>query len=163
MYKPFIHTTCEPPGKRMLAYGSHRPIMLFRFRRHPTLKRAALAGLARDLDVAAHHGEKAMADGEAEPRAAVLARRRSIRLGEWLKQAFQLLGGHADAGIGDDEAVPGPAVRRLRISLEPYIALMREFARIAEQIQQDLAQLRHVDLQHPIRHHCLQRVAAALH
>ena len=64
-----------------------------------------------DRDVAAHHLAEAPADREAQARAAVLARRRGVGLGERLEEPAHLLRRHADAGVGDRERHPVAAVR----------------------------------------------------
>src|SRR5262249_13916716 len=73
----------------------------------------AFARLARHGHVAAHHARELAGDSEAEPRAAVAARRQGIGLGEILKKFCQLLRCHTDAGIGNRKLDPVAAVRHL--------------------------------------------------
>jgi len=70
-------------------------------------KVAAAARLAVDADRAAHELDEAGADRQPEPRAAVLAARRGIDLGERLGEPLALLGRQSDAGVADAEAQPG--------------------------------------------------------
>ncbi len=52
---------------------------------------------------AAHHLAQAFAHRQSQPRAAVLARGRSVHLGEGLEQPVQPVGRDADAGIAHGE------------------------------------------------------------
>ena len=78
---------------------------------------AALRELAGDGDVAAHHAAQPAADRQAEPGAAVLARRLGLRLHERLEQAADLLRRHADAGVGHFERHERAAVVIVRSDL----------------------------------------------
>ena len=74
------------------------------------------------------------------PRSPELACDRCIRLGKRIEYAFELLRGHADAGVsdGDHEAV-GFALPA-SFGSEADQALFGEFRRIAQQVEYDLAQ-----------------------
>ena len=70
----------------------------------------ALALLALDPDVAAHHFRELAADGEAEAGAAEAARGRGVDLRERLEEAVDLVRRNADAGVPDgkeNEVVAG--------------------------------------------------------
>src|SRR5262249_13324063 len=99
----------------------------------------ALARLARHRHVAAHHSRELARDGKAEPRPAVAARGQGIRLGEGLEQLCLLFGGHADAGIRDRKLDPVAPVRHLAHP-QGNLALFRELAGIAQEIEQNLLQ-----------------------
>ena len=62
------------------------------------------AGRGFDADAAAHHFHQLLADGEAQARAAVLARGRSVGLRELVEDAGLRFGADADAGVADLEA-----------------------------------------------------------
>src|SRR5437660_1618284 len=66
-------------------------------------KGRALSRSALDGDPAAEHLAEMLRDGEPEPCAAILSRRRQIGLTECLKQPALLLIGHADPGIAADQ------------------------------------------------------------
>ena len=81
---------------------ARRHLGLAEARREP--ERAALAGLARHPDLAAHQLRQPLGDGKAEPGAAIFARGRGVGLLEGLEQPPDLLLGEADAGVADREA-----------------------------------------------------------
>ena len=60
-----------------------------------------VAGLRRDVDLAAEQARDLAGDREPEPRAAVAARRRPVGLLERLEDQLQLVVGDPDAGVGD--------------------------------------------------------------
>jgi hypothetical protein len=97
----------------------------------------ALAQLARHSHVAAHHARELAGDGKAEPRPAVAPRGQGIGLGEILEQFRLLFGGEADAAIGDGKLDPIASIRHFAHP-QRDIALFRELAGIAQQIEQDL-------------------------
>jgi hypothetical protein len=106
----------------------------------------ALARVARHDDIAAHHARELAGDCKAEASAAKALRGRGIGLGELLKQLCLRLGRHPDTAVGGSELdlaafIGYPA--RLQLDL----ALLRELARIGQQIQQDLPQPQRVDRQ----------------
>ena len=67
------------------------------------MEAAAAMRLALDPDVAAHQRDELCRNRESQPRAAVPARRRPVRLCERLEDRVLLLPGDADAGIDDAE------------------------------------------------------------
>ncbi len=103
----------------------------------------AEARSARDValhgDVAAHRLDDALADGEAEPRAAAAAR--AVDLAEGLEQRGDRIGRDADAGVADLEgdACPGAAGRHRREAQRDAAAL-GELDRVADEVQQHLLQ-----------------------
>ena len=67
-------------------------------------------------------------------------RRRGVGLHEFLEQTADLLGAHADAGVGDGELDPRSAgIFDLRYA-QHHLAGLGEFAGVAQQVEQDLAQ-----------------------
>ena len=81
-------------GRRLHGKGEMKCRPLLRHAFHPHL--------------AAHHFNQALADGQAETRAAILARGRGVNLAERLEQAGQAVDGNADAGVAHGEVeVPG--------------------------------------------------------
>ena len=72
---------------------------------------AALAFLAVDGDLAAHHVHQIFGDGHAQARALDAADRAGILAGEGLKDMLLELRAHADAVVLDAELVVGKAVR----------------------------------------------------
>ena len=78
----------------------------------------ALARLALDRDITAHHLTEPPANHEPKARAAVLARRGRGRLGKLLEQLAHLLGRHADAGVGDRKRDPVAAVLLSLVSID---------------------------------------------
>src|SRR5574341_2193705 len=77
-----------------------------------------LARGALDRDVAPHQPAEFPADGQAQARAPVLARRRGIGLRELLEQLLHLLGGHPDAAIPHAEGDPASPGSRLAGDLQ---------------------------------------------
>ncbi len=67
------------------------------------MKRAALTNFALDPDPAAHQLDELRRDCQTQPRAAVLARRRAVRLRECLEDHTLLFGRNADAGVTHGE------------------------------------------------------------
>ena len=80
-------------------------------------ERRALALSAADLDTPTHQLDQLLADGQAEPGAAVAARHRLVGLHEGGKQARQLVRSDADAGVahleGDATGALRPCAARL--------------------------------------------------
>src|SRR5690606_41521883 len=68
------------------------------------MERAAVPDAALHPDVAMHQMDKSRGDGQAEPRAAETARGRGIRLFEFAKNHFLLLGRNSNSRIADREA-----------------------------------------------------------
>ena len=101
-------------------------------------KDRALAGLARHRHIAAHNAGELASDGKTKAGAAETLRGRGIGLGELLKQLRLLLRRHADAGIGDRELDEAAAIAHLACR-KLDLALLRELARIAQQIEQNSA------------------------
>src|SRR5205085_11647449 len=106
-------------------------------------ERRADARLARHADLAAEQPRDLAADGEAEARAAVLARGRCIGLLERLEDDALLLLGDADAGVDDAEGDDArSAVERVvsrrppprhRLDPQRHAPLLRELEGVAEQ------------------------------
>src|SRR5262249_9641390 len=96
-----------------------------------------LARLACHCHIAAHHPRELAGDGKAQPRSAVAARCEGICLGEILEQFRLLLRCHADATIRDRKLDPVASIRHLAYS-QGDLALFRELAGIAQEIEQNL-------------------------
>ena len=96
----------------------------------------ALPRRALDLELAAHAADQPVADRQAQARAAELRAR--SRLTKRLKDRAQVLGFDPDAGVDDVEAEPP---RRPRTDPQLDVALRRELDGVAEQVEEDLAQV----------------------
>src|SRR5207245_2532631 len=103
-----------------------------------------------ESDLAAEELRELARDGEAEARAAVLARSRAVGLLERLEDDLLLLGRDADAGVahleGDDMlgglqrlGVRRPA-RDRRADRDRHVADVRELERVRQQVLDDLLQ-----------------------
>ena len=95
----------------------------------------ALAGIAGDGDVAAHHARQLARDGKAEARAAELARGGAIGLREHGEQLGLHFLRHADAGIADfhgNEIIPALDARRADRDFDA--ALVGELDRVGDQV-----------------------------
>ena len=102
---------------------------------------AAHADLAFHPDAAVHQFHQLLRDGQAQTRAAVLAGSGTVGLGETLEDEPELVLGDADAGIGDGEAETSrPVVFGIRLDPHFEPALVGELDRVAEQVDEDLAQ-----------------------
>ncbi len=81
--------------------------LVFLFRSDPEprseMEGAAYARFALSPDGAVHHLNQAFGDRESKAGAAILSRRRSVRLRERLEQPGALLGCHADASVANGE------------------------------------------------------------
>ena len=117
-------------------------------RRQPHREGRARTGAARDGDVAAHHLAEDLADGKSEARAAVFARGGCFGLRERLEESCQLLWRHADAGISHREGDQVSGGRRRAACGKRDGAARRELAGIGQQIEEDLADPRHVGADH---------------
>ena len=102
---------------------------------------AALAQDAGDADGAPHELRQALADGEAQAGAAVLAGGRVVALEERGKEPLHHIGPHADAGVphlhAEDDLV---AVLRLGPHPDLHGALVGELQGIVHEVGEDLAQ-----------------------
>ena len=112
---------------------------------------AALARRALDRDLAAEQATDLAADRQTEARAAVLAAGGAVGLLERFEDHAQLVGGDADAGVGDRKGDDGRAralsasfrdsSRRSRARCSaPRRRWSRELERVRQQILQDLLQ-----------------------
>ena len=108
---------------------------------HREVERAPPADLALQPDLPAHHLDQPGRDRQAQPRAAVLAGGRSVRLGEGLEELLLLVGGDADARVADGEVqadlLLGP---RLHIDAKHDLAPLGELDGVAHQVDDDLAE-----------------------
>ena len=112
---------------------------------------AALAGFTLYPDAAAHHAHQLARDCQPETGAAVVARRRYIRLREGIKDHHLLVAGDADTRIGDgevqtDASVAGcllrgaVVIRLIDGDLHKDLTFMGELDGIAQQVHQHLLQ-----------------------
>ncbi len=102
---------------------------------------AALARLALDINFSAHERNHLERDGQAQSRAAVFACDGTVRLLEGLEKFSALIGRHADAGVLDGETQQGfRFVREFRADLHDDLAGLREFHRVADEVEHDLTQ-----------------------
>src|SRR5690606_2799671 len=100
-------------------------------------RRGAVAELAFEAERSAMQLGEGFADGQAKPRAAMLARARIVNLSKGLKHLVDLLGWNADARIGNRQfeiAVPGKPDRHVDAAVR-----RGEFRRVREQVEHDLA------------------------
>ena len=106
------------------------------------MEAAAVARLALDPDAPAHQFDQLRGDGQAEPRAAVAARRRRVGLHEGAEDLPLLVGRHADAGVRHGE-LRDRAVSRQHgptRDVDDDLALLGELDGVADQVDDDLAQ-----------------------
>ncbi len=111
-------------------------------------ERAAFAGGRLDMDLAAEQARDLAADRQAEPRAAIAAARRPVRLLERLEDHAQLVRGDPDARVHDREpdhvggvreGLAGELATRRRLGdPEDDSARLGELERVREQVLQDL-------------------------
>ena len=105
------------------------------------MKRGAAARLALEPDAAAHHLHQAPRDRQPQAGAAVAARGRAVGLRERVENRRLPVGGHADAGVGDldmQDRIGRGALRK--IQPHDHLALLGEFDRVADQVDQHLLQ-----------------------
>ena len=89
-------------------------------------------------------------DAKPEPRAAVLARGARVRLLERGEDRRNALGRDPDARIGHANAI-GSVRDRIRVDGDGHAAGVRELHRVADEIDEHLAQLRRIRLNRPHR------------
>src|SRR3569833_2191121 len=99
-----------------------------------------MAGRTLDTQGTVHSFDKPLGNGEAEARAAKLARRRGIGLLEVAEDARLVLGRQPDAGVANAETNAVALERRL--DDDGDTAGFGELPGVARQIQQNLAQPR---------------------
>ena len=99
------------------------------------------AGPALEGDVAVHQARQLLADRQAQARAAELAGRRGVGLGEDLEQLRLLLLADPETGVRHRELqrrdLQGLAQRA---DLDPHLAFLGELQAVGNQVGQDLAQ-----------------------
>ena len=108
---------------------------------------AADPDLAGHADPAAHQLGQPLADRQAETGAPVAARRRGVDLAERLEEPAEPVGRDADAGVPDGEGQLGErprAVRTVGRHRQDHLAPLGELDRVREQVQEHLAEARHV-------------------
>jgi hypothetical protein len=119
---------------------------------HGEPEHAAASGPRLHADPAAHQLGQSLRDREPQPRAAILARRRAVGLAERLEDGLGLVGGDADAGVGDGELEPDAAAKLLAGAHADHdLALIGELYGVADQVGEDLAEARGV-AEHCVRH-----------
>ena len=97
---------------------------------------------------AAHHGHQMADDGKPQASALVTPGRGDIGLGKAVENGLDLVPGDADAGIPNDEpemAIPdrpflGVGQQPVGLDGQDHTARVRELDRVADQIDEDLAQ-----------------------
>ncbi len=101
----------------------------------------APAGFAAHIHFAVHHPDQLPGDDQAQPGAAMLARRAGIGLGEGLEEALPGGGFDADPGVDhrETQAYMLVGVFELR-DFERHLTALRELHGIAQQVQQHLPQ-----------------------
>src|SRR5439155_9886926 len=104
--------------------------------RHLDGEGGPFARLAFDAHIAAHHLAKMTRNRQTKTTAAVLARRRGIRLRERLEQFVHLVLGHANARVADAEDEMSDAIAALSLDLQGNRSLVRKFALVAEEVEQ---------------------------
>jgi len=109
---------------------------------------AADIRLAGDADIAAHQMYQPLADGESQASSAVLAGHRAIRLFEGVEQPLLLRGRHADAAVLNLET-HHHALLMVGDATHPQVngAGGGKLDRVADQIEQDLAETQRVAAQ----------------
>ena len=91
-----MRATARPPGRRDRG-GTRHSWRGPKDEAGGDVKSAAGADLALDPDLAAHHTGQLLSDRQAQAGAAILPRRRAVRLNKGLKHRRQLVGRDADA------------------------------------------------------------------
>ena len=104
---------------------------------------AAHAQLALDTNAPAHQLHQLARDGGAQAGAAETPAHRGIGLGEGIEDAFEAIGGDADAGVVHDQAQRA----RRAAHLQTHRTALGELHRIAQQIAQHLLQAQRVTLE----------------
>ena len=89
-----------------------------------------------------------LANCQTQPGTTVLARRGAVGLRELLEEAAKLFLRHPDASVGHSEDQPFGGSVSFAPGCKTYLALLCEFARIAEQIQEHLTHPGQVRLHH---------------
>ena len=102
---------------------------------------ASPADFAFHPDTAAHEADQARGDGQAQARAAVAARRRSVGLLEHLEDGRLFLRRDADPRVGDDE-VQHHVLFRVGFPrhFQAHLPGLRELDGVADEVDDDLAQ-----------------------
>ena len=111
-----------------------------RGRRQPNAEGRSFSGCAVGRDRAAHHLDEPLADRKAQAGAAVSAGRRCVGLGEFRENLGELLGRHADAGIGHAHRIAGNLAWRDSGDSQCHRPALGELAGVAEEVEQHLAQ-----------------------
>ena len=100
-------------------------------------------------DAPTHQFGQPLADGQAQPRAAVLARRAGIGLAEALEQFGQAGFAQADAGVAHRKRQLdrlGPVFGNADAHAQHHLAVVGELHGVGQQVQQHLPQPRHIAL-----------------
>ena len=100
-----------------------------------------LAVFAADVDAAAQHLAKPLADRESKARATIFTGGGGIGLGKFVEDMIQLLFRHADTGILHGKHQPGFFTVQFPLHGQAYFALFGKLRRVAQQVQQHLPQL----------------------
>src|SRR5262245_4198424 len=121
--------------------------VLLRTARQPHRECRADADRARDRNAAAHHSAQALTDRKAEAGPPIASRRRAIPLAELLEQLGRLLRAHADAGVGNGKHHLLGRSARNALGVERYPTILSEFAGVAQEVEEDLADPKRVAAQ----------------
>jgi NADPH2:quinone reductase len=104
------------------------------------------ARLAFDADLAVHQADEALHDGQAQARAAVAPCDAAVGLREGVEDLPNLVARHADAGVVHSHAQAQPvgavsfAHQFGHRDFDAHLAALGEFERVADQVDQHLAQ-----------------------
>ena len=146
-----VHDQQAPPGQaRLLAAKAGRSLGNRWFGPDGKMEGRALSGDAFHPHGAAHHLGQSLGDGQAQAGAAVFPGRGGIHLAEGPEQDLQAILRDADARVAHGKMQGhGFFLSRLLRPLfhghrEHHLALLGELHRVVEQVDQDLAQSRHV-------------------
>ena len=107
----------------------------------PDRKNGALANLALYPDVPLHQLNEAVSNGQSQTGPTILAGNRGICLGKFLKQVFLLLGRDANPVVADLELNPIPILDLDLLHIHGDGTVVRKFAGVAQQVEQDLPDL----------------------
>jgi hypothetical protein len=138
--------------RRQVGLGAALRRDVHRHERQVEVETAAETRLALDAQLAAHLGDEMLADGQPEPGTASGGSRSRLRERVEDDRDLRLL--DADARVAHLEEQPVLPCLRDR---EVHFALRREFDRVVEEVQQDLAQVTAVE------HHAPRRVRRDRH
>src|ERR1700680_3347534 len=95
---------------------------------------------AFDGDIAAHHATEILAERETKAGPAIFAGGRRLGLIEVLEELLQIVRAYSNAGVADRDSDPVFRIALLTGDLKGHPSILGEFSRVAQKIQDRLAQ-----------------------